>query len=69
MSAFGTNRTNRVSLMMSVVRGRPEVAGRGQDDAIDPEATLADTIPARVGAKTVISLRLRPDTLKLGKKG
>jgi hypothetical protein len=29
MWLFGTNWTNRVGLMMSVVRARPEVAGRG----------------------------------------
>jgi hypothetical protein len=28
MSREGTNRTNRAGLMMSVVRGRPECAGR-----------------------------------------
>jgi hypothetical protein len=35
MSAFtsgiGTNRTKRAGPMMSVVRGRPEVAGRGSN--------------------------------------
>jgi hypothetical protein len=29
MSGFGTNRTNRADLMMSVPRGNPEVAFRG----------------------------------------
>jgi len=31
MSLFGTNRANRADLEMSVVRGRPEVAGRGSN--------------------------------------
>jgi hypothetical protein len=30
-SAYGTNRTNRADLTMSVVRGGPEAAGRGSD--------------------------------------
>src|SRR5216683_480095 len=32
-SAFGTKRTNWAGLAMSVHRGRPEVAGMGQNDA------------------------------------
>jgi uncharacterized protein YciI len=39
MSPIGTNRTNRAGLLMSVNRGRPEVAGKGQTDAIDPTRT------------------------------
>jgi len=31
MSPVGTNRTNLTALLMSVVRGRPEVAGRGSN--------------------------------------
>jgi hypothetical protein len=31
-SGFGTKRTNRAGLMMSVDRGRPEVAFRGCQD-------------------------------------
>jgi hypothetical protein len=32
MTAYGTKRTNRAGLMMSVVRGRSEVAFRGRED-------------------------------------
>jgi len=32
MSPVGTNRTNRAGLVMSVDRGRPEVAFRGRED-------------------------------------
>jgi len=39
-SEFGTNRTNRGGLAMSDAREMPEVAGRCQNDAIDPSATL-----------------------------
>jgi hypothetical protein len=31
-STHGTKRTNRAGLLMSVVRGRPEVAFRGRQD-------------------------------------
>jgi hypothetical protein len=31
-SGFGTNRTNRAGLMMSVDRGKAEVAFRGRED-------------------------------------
>src|SRR5258708_1031045 len=34
--AFGTKRTNRTGLMMSVDRGRSEVAGNGSNGAFDP---------------------------------
>jgi hypothetical protein len=41
ISAYGTNRTNRTGLTMSVVRGRSEVLAEGQNGANDPTATLA----------------------------
>jgi hypothetical protein len=34
ISGFGTNRTNRAGLMMSVDRTRPEVAGEGSKRCI-----------------------------------
>jgi hypothetical protein len=39
-STHGTNRTSSAGLTMSVDRGRPEVAGHGQNDANDPTRTL-----------------------------
>ncbi len=39
-SGCGTKRTNRVGLSTSVDWGRPEVAGRGSNDANDPFRTL-----------------------------
>jgi hypothetical protein len=36
-SGFGTNRTNRVDLMMSVARGNPEVAVRAVRTVFDPQ--------------------------------
>ena len=36
MSENGTFPTCRGGLMTSVIRGRPEVAGRGQNGAFDP---------------------------------
>jgi len=42
-SAIGTKRTNRAGPMMSVVRGRPEVAGRRSNGAFDPERTFLPT--------------------------
>jgi hypothetical protein len=41
MSPICTNRTCRVGLTMCVPRGRPEVAGRGSNGAVDPSATFA----------------------------
>jgi hypothetical protein len=38
-SAFGTFETWRPALTTSVSKGRPEVVGRDQNDAIDPERT------------------------------
>jgi hypothetical protein len=35
-STHGTNRTNRVGLVMSASRVRPEITVVGQSDAIDP---------------------------------
>jgi hypothetical protein len=40
MSLPGTKPTCRPALMMSVSRGRPEVAGRRQAEAFDPNRTL-----------------------------
>jgi hypothetical protein len=41
-SGCGTNRTYWVGLMMSVARGRSEVAGTRSKDADDPERTSDD---------------------------
>jgi hypothetical protein len=41
-SAFGTNRTSQGGLTISVYRGRPEVVGVRQNDAIDPYATSTE---------------------------
>jgi hypothetical protein len=48
-SVFGTNRTNGAGLMMSVVRGRPEVMAGSQSGAFDPERTFLD-LYAKSGA-------------------
>jgi len=39
--AFGTNRTNRAGLTMSVVRGRPEMTFRGRQHRYWPTAVIA----------------------------
>jgi hypothetical protein len=39
-SASGTNRTNRAGLMMSVDRGKSEVAFRGRQDRFDPLSNI-----------------------------
>jgi hypothetical protein len=40
MSGYGTNRTNRADLMMSVPRGNPEVAFAAVRNVFDPMQTL-----------------------------
>jgi hypothetical protein len=40
MTGFGTKRTCRAGLRMSVDWGRPEAAGEASTDAIDPSQTF-----------------------------
>jgi hypothetical protein len=51
MSVVGTNRTSRAGLMMSVVRGRPEVIARGRTGAFDGALLARATVKGHLGGE------------------
>jgi hypothetical protein len=58
--SYGTKRTNRAGLRMSVDRGRPEVTAERQTDAIDPKPTFGSR-----SAAAQHSVDDRPDQWRL----